>query len=247
MFDGRQYERQVAELRERYRCVTVDFRGQGRSTSARGNYGMDEQTADVIAVIRALQLAPVHLVGLSMGGFVGLRVAARRPELLRSLTLLNTSARRHQMSKVPLLLALTGIARIVGIGPRLIVSAAERELYGRRFRDAPDRAGEREVWRRRWRAADRAPLARTMLAVLVRADVRQDLPHIVVPTLIIAGGDDASLPPYLAEEMHRLIPGSRLVVVPGVGHSTPIEDPETVTRVLQHFLDGLPAPARVLE
>lgn len=245
MFDGRQYERQVVALRDRYRCLTVDFRGQGRSSCPRGGYRMEQQTADVLAVIRRLGVAPVHLVGLSMGGFVGLRIAARSPELLRSLTLLNTSARPHQVSKVPLLVALTVIARIVGIGPRPIVSAAERELYGRAFREAPERAGEREEWRRRWRGADRAGLARTMLAVLGRPDMRRELVDIGVPTLVVAGGDDVSLPPRLSEEMHRLIAGSRLVVVPGAGHSSAIEDPEAVTGALAGFLDGLRGAARL--
>lgn len=239
MFDGRQYERQVAAFRDRYRCLTLDFRGQGRSSSPRGGYRMDQQTADVLAVIRRLRLPPVHLVGLSMGGFVAQRIAARTPELLRSLTLLNTSARPHQVSKVPLLLALTAIARIVGIGPRPIVSATERELYGRAFRVDPERTGQREVWRRRWSVADRAGLARTMLGVLARPDMRPELADIVVPTLLIAGEDDVSLPPGLSEEMHRLIPGARLVVLAGTGHSSPIEDPEAVTGALAQFLDGL--------
>lgn len=169
---------------------------------------------------------------------VGQRIAARTLGLLRSLTLLNTSARPNQMSKVPLLLALTGIARPVA-------SATERQFYGRRFRDDPDRALAREVWRERWRAADRAALARTMLAILGRADMRAELPDVVVPTLIVAGGDDASLPPLLSGEMHRLIPGSRLAVLPGVGHSSPIEDHEAVPRSLQQFLDGLRDPVRV--
>lgn len=239
LFDGRQYERQVAALRARYRCLTIDFRGQGRSAAGRGGYRMEQQTADVLAVLRRLDLGPVHLVGLSMGGFVGQRIAARTPELLCSLTLLNTSGRPHQKPKVLSLLALTAVARIAGIGPRPVVSAAERDLYGRAFRVDPDRAVERDTWRQRWQGADRAALARTMLAILTRPDMRPELPDIAVPTLIVAGQADVSLPPRLSEEMHRLIPGSQLVVVPRAGHSSPIEEPEAVTHALRRFLDGV--------
>lgn len=79
LFDGRQYQAQIGALRETFRCVTVDFRGQGRSGPARGGYQVEQHAADVLAVIRRLGLAPVHLVGLSMGGFVAMRLAAREP------------------------------------------------------------------------------------------------------------------------------------------------------------------------
>ena len=61
------------------------------------------------------------------------------------------------------------------------------------------------------------------------------------PTLIIAGGADTSLPPHFAEEIHSLIAGSQYVQLPGVGHSSPVEDPQGVTQAMLKFLTGLPA------
>jgi pimeloyl-ACP methyl ester carboxylesterase len=150
LFDGRQYETQVASLRDRYRCVTLDFRGQGKSAASRRGYQIEQHTADVLAVIRRLDIAPVHLVGLSMGGFVALRIAAREPSLLRSLTLLNTSAAAHARSKFPKQLILAGVARVAGVSLPLLRSGIEAEMYGEAFRKDPTRAAEREVWRQRW-------------------------------------------------------------------------------------------------
>jgi 3-oxoadipate enol-lactonase len=236
LFDGRQYDAQVQALRETFRCVTIDFRGQGRSTPARGGYQVEQHAADVLAVLRRLELAPVHLVGLSMGGFVGLRLAAREPLLLRSLTLLNTSAAAHPRSKMPRQLALAAVARVAGLSPSGVLTGVEKEMYGAAFRADPVRAEVRETWRARWAAADRSSLVATLLGFMVRPDLRAELADITTPSLIIAGGADASLPPPHSAEMHELIAGSRLVQLPGVGHSSPVEAPDEVTRVLRGFL-----------
>ncbi|MDM7491703.1 alpha/beta hydrolase [Rhodococcus sp. CSLK01-03] len=236
LFDGRMYEAQIAALRDRYRCVTLDFRGQGRSGHARTGYQLEQLTADVLTVIRRLDLAPTHLVGLSMGGFVGMRIGAREPGLLRSLTLLNTGASPHPPGRYPLHLALTAVARLLGPSPAPVLRGIEKELYGEPFRSEPGREADREVWRRRWATADRSSLANTMLGMMVRPDIRDELAGVSVPTLIVAGQLDVEMPPRLAREMHTLIPGSQLVELDGVGHSATLEDPARVTGILERFL-----------
>jgi pimeloyl-ACP methyl ester carboxylesterase len=246
LFDGRQYDAQVAALRDQYRCLTLDFRGQGRSAASRGGYQTEQLTADVLAVIRTLGIAPVHLAGLSMGGFAALRIAAREPAAVRSLTLLNTSAAAHPRGKVPGHLALTAVGRVAGLSGRLLTSRIEAEMYGAAFRDDPGRAGQREVWRQRWARADRPAVAQTMLGIVLRPDVRAELGDIRAPTLIIAGAADTSLPPRFSREMQSLIAGSELVELPGAGHSSPIEDPDGVTRALREFLAAHPgAPGQI--
>lgn len=242
LFDGRQFEAQVEALRAEYRCVTIDFRGQGRSAPTRGGYQVERQAADVVTVIRRLNLAPVHLVGLSMGGFVGMRLAARQPELLRSLTLVNSSAAPHARLKQPKHASLAAVARAVGLSP--LTAAVEEEMYGPDFLEDPRRDPERQAWRQRWADADRASLVRTLLGFLVRPDMRPELGDITVPTLVIAGGEDASLPAPHSQEMHRLIRGSQYVELAGVGHSSPVEAPDAVTSALAMFLADAESPAR---
>jgi 3-oxoadipate enol-lactonase len=83
---------QIESFRGTHRCIAFDFRGQGRSEVAPGGYDMDTLARDAAQIIEKLGAAPCHFVGLSMGGFIGMRLAARRPELLRSLSLLETAA-----------------------------------------------------------------------------------------------------------------------------------------------------------
>jgi pimeloyl-ACP methyl ester carboxylesterase len=115
LFSGRMFDAQVEALADRYRCVTFDHRGQGGSGVTASGYDMDTLAADAAALIEALGLAPCHFVGLSMGGFVGMRLAIRRPELLRSLALLETSADPEPEENVPRYRLLNFVARWFGL------------------------------------------------------------------------------------------------------------------------------------
>src|SRR5687767_10090204 len=88
----RQFDEQVAAFSDRYRCVAFDFRGHGQSQVTRAGYDMDGLTEDAAGLVRALGCAPCHFVGCSMGGFVGMRLAVRHADLLRSLVLAGSSA-----------------------------------------------------------------------------------------------------------------------------------------------------------
>jgi 3-oxoadipate enol-lactonase len=88
LWSGHMFHKQVAALRTEYRVITYDHRGQGQSELTPDGYDMDTLTTDAIGLIEQLGIAPVHFAGLSMGGFVGMRLAARHPQLLRSLILM---------------------------------------------------------------------------------------------------------------------------------------------------------------
>jgi 3-oxoadipate enol-lactonase len=115
LFNGTMFEDQVAHFQGRYRCVTFDHRGQGQSGLTKDGYDIDTLTEDAAALIRHLGIAPCHFVGLSMGGFFGMRLAARQPELLKTLTLLNTSADLEPAENIPKYRMLNIVARWIGL------------------------------------------------------------------------------------------------------------------------------------
>ena len=92
LMSGDMFSEQVAALSGRYRCICYDHRGQARSEVSDEGYDMDALTDDAAELIKALDAAPCHFAGLSMGGFVGMRLAIRRPALLKSLILMETTA-----------------------------------------------------------------------------------------------------------------------------------------------------------
>ncbi len=237
LWDGRMFEAQVAALSGRYRCVTFDFRGQGKSEVTPGGYDMDTLADDAAALIEALGCAPCHFVGLSMGGFIGMRLAARRPELIRSLVLMETSADPEPHALKYRLLG--AIVRLLGrTGMRLVMPRVMRIMFGRKFLDDPAREEERRLWRARGMENDPVGVLRALNGVIERRGVYDELERISIPTLVMVGDQDVATVPAKAERIHAAIPGSRLVVIPGAGHTASAEEPEFVNAALAEFLSS---------
>lgn len=228
---------QVAALRDRYRCVAWDHRGQGRSAADhREHIGMELVWQDAVRLLESLSTGPVHFCGLSMGGFVAMRMAARRPDLVRSLILLETSSDPEPMENVGRYRLLTRLTRL--LGPRLIKHKVAPIMLGKTIlTDAGRRADLAKfvdlMSRRRdiWRAVN---------GVVDRGGVHDELPRITAPTLVIVGDEDVATPRPKAEKIAGAIPGARLVTIPRAGHSSPVEEPAAVTAAIEQFLKALP-------
>jgi 3-oxoadipate enol-lactonase len=235
----RLFDHQVEALKDRYRCIRFDFRGQGQSEVTRGGYDIDNLTEDAGGLIRALGVAPCHFVGLSMGGFVGMRLAARKPELIRSLVLMSTSADAEPRAKAFGYRLLSLVARWTSM--RLAAGPVKRIMFGKKFRTDPAREAEREEWRRILLNNDPIGATRAARAVFARPPIYDEIDKIRVPTLIIVGAADTATPVDKARRIHERIGGSRLVVIPDAGHTVTVEEPAAVNAAVREFLDGLPA------
>ncbi len=230
---------QIEALRGRYRCIAWDHRGQGKSApDPRHCIGIELVWLDAVALLAALAPGPVHFVGLSMGGFVAMRTAARRPELVRSLVLVETTADPEPPENVGRYRLLSMVARAVG--PRPIADRVAPIMLGRTTLTDPARAADRrrfvEIMTRRrdvWRAVN---------GVIDRAGVYDELARIAAPTLILVGDEDVATVPAKAERMRAAIAGAKLVRVPRAGHSSTVEAPEAVTGAIESFLAALPPP-----
>ena len=231
------FDAQVAALQDRYRCITYDLRGQGWSEVTENGYDLDTLTADAVALIQALDAAPCHFVGLSMGGFIGLRLAARHPGLLRSLSLLETSADPEPAENIPRYRMLNFVARWFGL--KLVTDRVMPIMFGQTFLNDPARAEERALWRSRLVGNDRVGISRAVQGVIDREGVADELEQIDVPTLIIVGDEDTATVPAKSEHMHARIPHSELVVVPHAGHTSTVEEPEAVNSALTNFLESV--------
>jgi len=230
---------QIAALRERYRCIAWDHRGQGRSgEDHRDHIGMELVWQDAVRLLEAKVTGPVHFCGLSMGGFVAMRMAARRPDLVRSLMLLETSSDPEPAENIPRYRMLTKVTRL--LGPKLIKNKVAPIMLGKTILTDPARRAELATYvdlmsRRRdiWRAVN---------GVVDRPGVHHELSRITVPTLVVVGDEDVATPSPKAEKIAGAIRGATLVHIPRAGHSSPVEEPALVTAALEQFLQALPAP-----
>jgi 3-oxoadipate enol-lactonase len=236
LYTLRMWDAQIATLRARFRCVAYDHRGQGQSDAPATGLDMDTLTEDAAALIASLGLGPVHFVGMSMGGFVGMRLAARRPELLRSLVLIDTSGGPEPPENVPRYRRLEWVARWIGTWP--VLGRVQAIMHGASARQDPARAADLRAWREYLLQVDARAMGRALEGVLQRESAMPLLPAIRCPTLVMVGEEDTATVPARAEELAAGIAGARLVRIPRAGHMSPIDAPEAVTAELGSFLEA---------
>jgi 3-oxoadipate enol-lactonase len=237
LYSCRMWDAQVPSLRGSFRCISYDHRGQGQSEVTEDGYDMDTLALDAAALIRSLGIQPVHFVGLSMGGFIGMRLAARHPELVRSLVLLDTSADPEPPDDLPRYRMLTFIER--WLGPRLVAGAVLKIMHGPSMRADPSRAVELRSIRERFIAANRVGAVRAVNGVLSRKGMKEELQNIRAPTLVMVGEEDKATVPAKSEAIAAAIKGATLVRVPRAGHLSAIDNPSFVTEQLSSFLGAL--------
>ena len=236
LWSGYMFHNQVDILKDRYRCITFDHRGQGKSEIVESGYDIDNVYEDAVALIEALECTLCHFVGLSMGGFVGLRIGIRRPDLLKSLTLIESSSHPQSKDSVGRYRLLGFVARWIGL--RVIVNPVMEIMFGHKFRNDSKRTDLKREWEKHLLSNDRVGITRALSGVINRQGVTDQLGQINTPTLIIVGDQDTALPLKESQTMHAGIPNSKLVVIPGAGHTSTVEEPEAVTAAMTDFLDS---------
>jgi pimeloyl-ACP methyl ester carboxylesterase len=185
---------------------------------------------DMAQLVSRLQTGPVHVVGISMGGTTALQLALDHPGLVERLVLVNTfaSLRFDQPSTLfyfavrYLLIHATGLPTQARVVARRLFPKPEQDELRQKFYEQVIQANPRG-----YRAAMRS---------LARFDVRRRLREIDVPTLVITGEQDGSIPIKIQRRLAEGIPGSRQVIIPSAGHGVTVDQPEAFNRILLDFL-----------
>lgn len=233
VMDHTMYEAQFEDLPDSYRCIALDLRGHGRSECPPGPWTMQDSVDDVVAFIEGVGAAPCDLVGMSWGGMIAVRIAVQRPDLLRSLVLVDTSADAERGDLAELeRWYMTQISE-QGMTDELIASAVPL-LFGQRYQsEHPDGIA---VFYDRLRTMDPDGIVEALRAIIERDSMLDRLGGIALPTLVIQGEQDASIAMSEAEAIAGGIAGAELVRIPDAGHSTPLEAPDAVNAALAEFL-----------
>lgn len=237
LWSGRMFDDQIAALKNQYRCIAFDFRGQGQSEITESGYDIESLYADAVALIEALGCSPCHFAGLSMGGFVGLRLAIRRPDLLKSLILIESTSDPEPTENIGRYRMLNFVARWIGLG--VVADRVMEIMFGQKFLNDSARTTLKREWKKRMVANHRIGITRAVTGAITRAGVTDQLGQIKTQTLIIVGDQDVATVPAKAELMHTRIPNSKLVIIPGAGHTSTVEEPVAVTAAMAEFLSGM--------
>lgn len=241
----------MSSLAEQMQLVYFDHRGQGRSGRADpsadpARFTLDENVADMEALRLHLGVGPVVSIGTSYGGMVAMAHAARHPDAVSRLVLIVTAAHGDFIPRAQAILRQRGTPAQRRVGETLWAGGfrtpAELRryyevmgpLYALRYDAAAAEAG-------RARAIHTPePLNRAFGpdGFLRQFDLRPELSRITAPTLILAGRHDWICPVEFSEELHRLIPGSQLLIFEESSHSVRVDEPEAMLRAIHDFVGG---------
>jgi 3-oxoadipate enol-lactonase len=236
LWSGKLFYKQVEYFKSAYKVVTFDHRGQGKSEVTDTGYDMDSLADDAAKLIETLKLGKVHFVGLSMGGFLAIRLAARRPDLIKSAILMETSA-QAEPNKANYTF-LNTIVKFFGVNP--VADAVMKIMFGDTFLKDPNRKAEKEEWKNELKNNPKS-IVKAVNGVIARKGIENELKNIQCPTLVIVGNEDKATVPAKAEFIHQNIAHSKLIYIPNAGHSASIEEPEQVNIAIENFLIGFNA------
>lgn len=230
------FDPQLTELSHRRRCIAWDMPGYGASPLPAGGLAFPLLADAVAALLDRLGLSSAHLVGLSMGGQIALHAALAHPARVRSLALLDTSPAFGLDGTDPeewKRLRLEPLEQ--GAEPAAFAEQVLRGVMGPRVTDAQVAEAVATMSR------ITAPALAAAVRNLVTHDVRARLGEIEAPTLVLCGELDEETPLAYSEALRDGIAGAELAIVPGVGHVSNLEAPETVNALLSSFLDRVEA------
>lgn len=226
--DLHMWDAQVEALADCFGVVRYDTRGHGGSGVAVSPTTLKRLGGDLLALLDHLDLLQAHVCGLSLGGLTAQWLAIYHPHRVERIVLSNTAARIGSVESWD-----ARIAAVAAGGMDVIADAVLARFFSPDFRAAnPETV---RAYRSTLEATDPAGYT-ACCAALREADLRPLAGRIAAPTLVIAGELDESTPPEQARELHGLIAGSELVILDGAAHLASVEQPETCSALLRHFL-----------
>lgn len=226
---SRDWQEQVSFFSRQYRVIAPDLRGHGSSQKPAGPYSMKLFANDLAELIKELNLPPVHVVGISLGGMIAFQLALDYPGLVRSLVIVNsgpefvvrTWRERWQVFMRFAIVRLLGMRRM-------------GEFLGGRMFPGQDQSEIRKVFVERWAENHQRPYADSMRAI-VGWSVADRIHTIKTPTLAVAAERDYT-PVSAKEAFVSKMPNAKLIVIPDSRHATPVDQPEIFNRTVREFL-----------
>ena len=243
LFGAEHWRPQMEALAPDYDVIAVDLRGQYHTTTTddQAEYDMWNQAEDVHGLIQALGIAPTHYAGVSMGGFIGMRMALKHPEALRDLVLIDTQAHTEDPEKAAMYAAMREILRagqFDAVAPALPASFFCDDFIA-------NQSEQVDAWLARLRENNHDGSANASQGVDERDDISDRVGEIKLPTLVAHGTEDVPIEIEKAEELASRIPGAKFLRIDGAGHQSNVDHPAEVTALIRDFLAEVRSAAAV--
>ena len=227
----RDWEEQVGFFANRYRVIVFDVRGHGKSGKPPGPYSIPLFAADTAKMLKAFEVGPAHVVGISMGGMIAFQLAVSQPGMVRSLVIVNSSPEfivrtfkeRMQVWQRFLIVRLLGMRKMGEVLSKRLFPKAEHEDL-------------RTMFVERWAEND-ARAYRDAMRAIVGWSVADQIEDIRCLTLVIASEEDYT-PVAVKKAYVQRMARAELVVIEDARHALPAEQPEKFNAAIEAFLVG---------
>jgi pimeloyl-ACP methyl ester carboxylesterase len=235
------------ELAPDQRCVALDLRGHGDSEwSYESDYRIEAFAADIAALIDALDLAPLVIVGMSLGGFTGLHYALEHPEKVAGFVAVDVGPWVNVEGARPIRQFMQEVAGLdqleqfvdaaLRFNPRRDARLLRRSLWNN-LRCCPD-------GRLMWKTDLRRRSERLAVVTAAFGTLQERIADLRCPTLIVRGGDSPILGEEEARRFAEAIPRGRWIAIEGAGHNVQGDQPKALVQALRAFLDEIAEPDR---
>ena len=233
-----------------HRCIAPDLHGFGQSDPVDGEVSIERYARAVHELMEHLEIDTAVVVGNSMGGFIALELAIKYPDAVERLVLVSAAVLWQEYRRAKPLVALANATEgtlgrlIIGLQPRLAtrprlrIGALRFGGFARPERLAPELQRELILTARRTEGFLPA------LQALASYPLRDELPRVSVPTLIVWGTRDPLVGVDHAKELEELIPDARTVIYKGAGHVVQLERPDEFNAEVEGFVSSRPASVR---
>ncbi len=231
--DSRQWSRQLEELSDEFTVIAWDAPGCGESSDPPEHFSLSDYADCLADFIKKLGLQKPHILGLSFGGGLAIEFYNRYPDIPRSLVLASAYAGwAGSLSPEEVEIRRKNGVQQSNMAPEKVVEKWLPTLF---TDSVPIEAVEETASM----MADFHPVGmRAMLRAFAEADLRDVLPKISVPTLLLYGDEDQRSPLHVGRALHKKIPASEFIVMPGVGHVSNIEAPDIFNQEVRSFLSS---------
>jgi pimeloyl-ACP methyl ester carboxylesterase len=231
--DHTMWSEQIDALSSQFRVMAPDLRGFGHSDKVSGVLSMDQLADDLAALLDKLGVTePVIFCGLSMGGYVGWRFAAKYGQRLARLIQCDTRAAADSPEAAKT--RLETAERVLREGSAVVAQSMKDRLFApETIKNQPDIVAAMESV---MLATSPETMAAALRGMAERPDSTALLPRIEIPALLVGGEHDPISPPDEMRKMAQAMPNARFVEVPQAGHMAPLESPATVNAAILEFL-----------
>lgn len=234
LMDRTMFDPQLDALGDAYRCIAYNSRA--RTDQYADPYDLDDLADDCAAVMDCFDVDSATVVGMSMGGFMGLRFALRYPGRLDALVLVDSMAEPHPEGEREQFRDMLDGLQERGHVTETLAEASKHLLFGQTTIEESD-LGDR--WVARWMTYPPDAIENEVESWRTRPGVVDRLDEIDVPVLVVHGAEDASISVDQTDSLLEGLPDARREVVPAAGHSSNLERPGPVTDAIRPFLDDV--------